>query len=57
MSNPTDCPNCDKEIDATQAAIEGECSECGASFVELVDIASGDDADPEDAGPFYEEEL
>jgi Zn finger protein HypA/HybF involved in hydrogenase expression len=56
MSNHVPCPNCETEIDATAVALTGFCPECDASFVQLVDIATGTDSDPEDAGPFYEVE-
>ena len=56
MSNPTDCPNCVEEIDAVAVALTGFCPECDASFVQLVEIATDDQPDPKDAGPFYEVE-
>jgi hypothetical protein len=55
MSNYADCPNCGIEIDATAAALTGYCPECDTPFGRLVEIAT-DDADPEDAGPYYEVE-
>jgi hypothetical protein len=57
MSNYTDCPNCGVEIDATAVALTGFCPECDTSFIQLVDIASDEDRDPENAGPFYEHEV
>lgn len=54
MSNITDCPKCGEAIDVTAVALGGFCPECDTSFVELVEIASGGQPDPEDAGPFYE---
>jgi hypothetical protein len=52
MTNQAPCPNCDLKIDATAAALTGYCPECDVSFTDLVRIAA--EADPGDAGPYYE---
>jgi len=54
MSNLSECPNCHVEIDATAAANARECPECETAFSVLVRIATPDENDPQDAGPYYE---
>jgi len=46
------CPNCEAAIDATAAALTGFCPKCDVSFTDLVRLAA--EADPDDAGPYYE---
>jgi DNA-directed RNA polymerase subunit RPC12/RpoP len=36
MSNIQKCPECDAEIDTTQASLDGACPNCGTPFKELV---------------------
>lgn len=57
MSNPSECPDCHAEIDATAAAKWRRCPECKVSFSKLVRIATPDENDPHDAGPYYEVEA
>lgn len=47
MSNIQPCPKCSDRIDATQAALEKACPECGTHFGELVEIATDDYTEPE----------
>ena len=36
MTNMQTCPECDAEIDATQASLDGACPNCNTPFRELL---------------------